>query len=143
MRLSSLPVCLRMYQPQFNKAYAGEKPGDNIPRAEQVGEYKAEGWPVPDVEGLEKIRDLTFDRDKSVPGKETRVEIFLTKEGGRIARLSSFGNIFAYGYDTDMKRPVLWEIVDIDGRLNSAEKQTFEIKVNDGTSYDHPKWALK
>ena len=121
--------------------YAGENTStkDTLPPAEEVGEYRKDGYPVPDVTGLKPVKQFVYNRDKTNPDKETLVRLYYTREGGRAFVLSHHGRVYCIGIDHDRFKPADYEVVDIDGVLVNG-KQTFEVKIFKGQKYQHPSW---
>ena len=102
-----------------------------IPTFSISQEIKAEGWPIPDLKGLDPY-SITV---KKVDGVEKVVEKFYTPNGGHIARISGNGKVFAYAVDGDQEPPIDYLLVDSDG----SGKFTKKFMADD--SYTIPEWV--
>jgi len=132
------------YNPSFQpkEAYAMEAEGAVTEESEEAkrekwskfGEYREEGWEVPDLSNAEKYSDRMYDLDDEMPGKETRGEKYWTDNGGRIFKFGVNGRTLSLCFDHDMKKPVDYEIIDIDGDGD------FELRTDGFTTYDTPQW---
>jgi hypothetical protein len=70
-----------------------------------------DGWLPPDLRGLTPY-SITI---KEVDGVQKIVEKFCTPNGGRVARISGNGKIFAYAVDKDEDPPIDYLLLDPDG----------------------------
>jgi len=104
-------------------------------KAGRVGEYNPDGWEVPDLSEAQMYSDKMYDVPNSTQGEMMRVEKFYTTSGGRIFRISHNGNVFAYSFDSDRRRPIEFEIANLDG------DDSFESKLYVGQDYDLPDWT--
>jgi len=90
----------------------------------QAQEYKAEGWPVPDLRGREA--DATgYDYDKGIKYK---YEVFLDVNGQGIIRLSKNGKVFAYAIDEGADGNTDYAIVKPTKDGKFIEKYDFSIE---------------
>ncbi|WP_462325839.1 hypothetical protein [Desulfoplanes sp.] len=97
-------------------------------------EHNATGFIVPDLSEAQKVNDFMHDNESSIPGKETKVEMFDLGPVGYVFRLSVKGHVYGYGIDTDKNEPIDFEIVDVDG------DGVFETKYEAGEEYSMPQW---
>ena len=81
-------------------------------------EINKEGWPVPDLKGLEPYSISA----KRVDGVEKIIERFYTPDGGNVARISGNGKVFAYAVDSDREPPIDYLLLDPDGQGRFTEK---------------------
>jgi hypothetical protein len=81
-------------------------------------EVNREGWPIPDLRGLEPY-SITI---KIGDGVEKIVEKFYTPSGGHIARVSGNGKVFAYAVDMDREPPIDYLLIDPDGLGKFTQK---------------------
>ncbi len=90
---------------------------------------------VPDISNLKRVinRDINVNRQK--PDRESRIRIYITKDGGRIQVLSVKNKIYSYGIDSDTKTPVDYIIIDTDG------DGMFEKVINSTGKFGVPTWA--
>ena len=102
-----------------------------IPTFSISQEINTEGWPIPDLKGL----DLYSITVKKVDGVEKVVEKFYTPNGGHTARISGNGKVFAYAVDSDQEPPIDYLLVDSDG----SGKFTKKFMADD--SYTIPEWV--
>jgi len=96
-----------------------------------IGEYKAEGWDVPNLTGLTPYKDKMYDLEEEIPGPETRAEKFKILNG-KVFRLSHNGNIWSY----TIVGPDTYKLMDSDG------DGVFETKLPArGIDYPYPTWT--
>lgn len=101
------------------------------------GDFKPDGWNIPQLYGATRYSDEMVDFDSTVPGKETRVEKFTTLDGGRVHRYSHNGYVFSYEVDSDQEDPLDYELVDYDG------SGIFEMKQSPYDEYPLPFWTRR
>lgn len=94
-------------------------------------EVNDEGWPVPDLRGLDPYQ-ITVQR---VDGVEKMIERFHTPMGGHVARVSGNGKVYAYAVDKDQEPPMDYLLLDPDG------KGRFTLKLGPHDSYKIPEWV--
>jgi hypothetical protein len=94
-------------------------------------ESNKEGWPIPDLKGLNPY-SITI---QNVDGVEKMVEKFNTPSGGHVARLNGNGKIFGYAVDRDQEPPIDYLLVDPDGFGKFTQKFKSE------ESYYIPEWV--
>jgi hypothetical protein len=94
-------------------------------------EVKKEGWPIPELKGLNPY-SITI---QNVDGVEKIVEKFNTPSGGCVARLSGNGKVFGYAVDRDQEPPIDYLLIDPDGFGK------FTQKFKSSESYYIPEWV--
>ncbi len=91
---------------------------------------------APDISNMKRVLNR---KDKMLTGKkpdrETRLRMYITKDGGRIQVLSVKNKIYSYGIDSDTKKPVDYIIIDTDG------DGVFEKVINSKGIFGVPTWA--
>jgi len=90
---------------------------------------------APDISNMKRVlnRKINVNRQKS--DRETRLRMYITKDGGRIQVLSVKNKIYSYGIDSDTKKPVDYIIIDTDG------DGVFEKVINSKGIFGVPTWA--
>ncbi len=90
---------------------------------------------APDISNMKRVlnRKINVNRQKS--DRETRLRMYITKDGGRIQVLSVKNKIYSYGIDSDTKKPVDYIIIDTDG------DGVFEKIINSKGIFGVPTWA--
>ena len=104
-----------------------------IPMVSISQEVNGEGWPIPNLKGLNPY-SMQVER---VDGVEKVIERFYTPDGGHVARISGNGKIFAYVVDHDREPPADYLLLDPDG----AGK--FTQKFGPEASYKIPEWVSR
>ena len=102
-----------------------------LPTVSAGQEVNREGWPVPDLKGLNPYSIQV----KKVDGVEKIIEKYYTPEGGHVARISGNGKIFAYAVDSDREPPIDCLLLDPDGSGKFTQKYQF------ADSYMIPEWV--
>jgi hypothetical protein len=102
-----------------------------LPIVGMAQEVNREGWPIPDLKGLIPY-SIQVER---VDGIEKIIEKYDTPDGGRVARISGNGKIFAYVVDSDREPPIDYLLLDPDGSGKFTQKYRSE------DSYRIPEWV--
>ena len=90
---------------------------------------------VPDTTELKLVSKQKISVNRKKDDRESRVRVYLTRDGGRIQELSVKDKIYAYGIDSDTERPVDYIIIDDDGDGN------FDNVINTKGKFGVPTWA--
>ena len=90
---------------------------------------------VPDTSELKLVSKQKISVNRKKDDRESRVRVYLTRDGGRIQELSVKDKIYAYGIDSDTERPVDYIIIDDDGDGN------FDNVINTKGKFGVPTWA--
>jgi len=105
----------------------------SFPMISIAEEFRKEGWPVPDLNGITPY-SISI---RTVDGAEVIIEKFYTPNGGHVARISGNGKIFAYAVDSDQIPPMDYLLLDSDG------KGMFSRKFKPDERYLIPDWVLR
>jgi chemotaxis protein histidine kinase CheA len=90
---------------------------------------------APNIRNLKRVLNRRINVNRQKSDKETRLRMYITKDGGRIQVLSVKNKIYSYGIDSDRKKPVDYIIIDTDG------DGTFEKVISSKSIFDIPTWA--
>ncbi len=104
-----------------------------VPSTSPGQEINANGWPLPELEGLVPY-SISI---KTVDGVEKVTEKFGTSQGGNVARISGNGKVFAYAIDRDQEPPIDYLLLDPDG------SGRFTLKFGPDGLYVIPEWVSK
>lgn len=61
-------------------------------------EVKPDGYPIPSLDGYYQNNKFDYDGSPRVPGKETRVETWMNRNGDKIFLLYYSGEVYGFGY---------------------------------------------
>lgn len=78
-------------------------------------EYKADGWPTPNINTATFIEEKKKDIITDIPGAETTLRIYKTPQGTYFNTLSINGKLYGFYVDTDGKPPMEYTLIDQDG----------------------------
>ncbi len=92
-------------------------------------------YKVPDTSKLQLVVNRKISVNRVKEDRESRIRMYLTQDGGRIQELSVNDKIYAYGIDSDSKRPVDYIIIDSDGDGN------FDKVISTKGHFAVPTWA--
>jgi len=90
---------------------------------------------VPNTSKLKLVVNQKISVNRKKDDRESRIRMYLTQDGGRIQELSVKDKIYAYGIDSDAKRPVDYIIIDNDG------DGSFDNVINTKGKFGVPTWA--
>ena len=90
---------------------------------------------APDISNMKRVLNRKINVNRQKPDRETRLRMYITKDGGRIQVLSVKNKIYSYGIDSDTKKPVDYIIIDTDG------DGVFEKVINSKGIFGVPTWA--
>jgi len=109
--------------------------------AEDGSLYNEEGWPVPSLDGYEKIAEKWKDsNDDGI--KETILKQYMKKGEGFILVYSTKKGIWAIGKIKDKYDKNYFTLLDPDNDRDSNDNKTFEKKYLPKQRFSAPSWAL-
>ena len=80
-----------------------------------AGEFKREGWTVPDPSTARFLKQRVLDAVEDIPGAETVHRSYRTSEGTYFATLDHQNRRYGYYVDTNGKPPMEFLILDYQG----------------------------
>ncbi len=86
-----------------------------IAKIANAEEYNPKGFKTPDVKSARFIREKQKDIIDEIPGKETTLKVYKTKEGTYFNTLSIDGKLYGFYIDTDGKPPMEYTLADQKG----------------------------
>ena len=84
-------------------------------KVEEKTGYKKEGWEVPDVKSAKYLGSKQKDKISEIPGKETLLKGYKSKDGTYFNTLEYKGKIYGYQLDINGKAPMEYSLRDSNG----------------------------